>query len=199
MVMRPLVFNGITIYRNAVPDASEFIENLEFSIENSQGMGNWTPATVMHADGSVTESSVRTNEFIFLPPAEPITDEETNSRKLLSAHIHGYILPCVADFCARFSIDSDLNVPTAYQVLRYHETQHYIPHLDDGKNTRRRVSMVAYLNHDFQGGELAFPHLGFVYPPMAGDVVVFPSGAPFTHEAKPVISGVKYSVVNWWA
>ena len=196
--MKPLVFNGISIYRNAFKDSIDFIEALEFRVESSAGLPTWQPATVMHADGSITESTVRTNEFLFLPVAEELDEDEQNSRKLLSAEIHKYVLPCVADFCARFSIDSDLNNPTAYQVLRYNTSQYYIPHLDDGKNTRRRVSMVAYLNDDFDGGELNFPLLNFKYYPAAGDIVVFPSGAPFTHEALPVKEGVKYSVVNWW-
>jgi hypothetical protein len=197
-MVKPLVFNGISIYRGAFKDSIEFIEAVEFSVESALGLPVWEPATVMHADGSITESTVRTNEFLFLPVAEELDEYEESSRKLLSAEIHKHVLPCIADFCARFSIDSDLNVPTAYQLLRYHESQYYIPHLDDGKNTRRRVSMVAYLNDDFDGGELNFPFINFKYYPMAGDVVVFPSGAPYTHEAMPVRQGVKYSVVNWW-
>jgi hypothetical protein len=70
--------------------------------------------------------------------------------------------------------------------------------LDDGEKTRRYASAVAYLNDNYEGGELYFQDLNFTYQPVAGDVVIFPSGAPFRHEAKPVISGIKYSIANWW-
>jgi len=193
MVMKPLVFNGIAIYRNAIKNSKDIIEATEYSSGDM-----WNPATVVHADGSKSTSDVRTNEFLFLPQVNEIYENETDARTLISFEFHKAFKPCIADFCAKFTIDVDVNIPTAYQILRYGESEYYIPHLDDGKNTRRRVSAVGYLNDDYEGGELWFPNLNFNYYPTAGDIVVFPSGAPFTHEAKPVKQGVKYSVVNWW-
>ena len=191
--MKPLVFNGISIYRNGIENSKDIIEATEYSLSK-----NWKEATVMNADGSITESSVRTNELMFLPHINEINGNETDASILVSFELHKAFKPCIADFCAKFTIDVDVNVSTAYQILRYGESEHYIPHLDDGKNTRRRVSAVGYLNDDYEGGELWFPNLNFNYYPSAGDIVVFPSGAPYTHEAKPVKQGIKYSVVNWW-
>ena len=193
MVMKPLVFNGISIYRNAIQNSKDIIEATEYSIG-----GMWKAAEVVHADGSYGISDVRTNEFLSLPHINEINEDETEASTLISFEFHKAFKPCIADFCARFTLDVDVNVSTAYQILRYGESEHYIPHLDDGKNTRRRVSAVGYLNDDYEGGELWFPNLNFNYYPSAGDIVVFPSGAPYTHEAKPVKQGVKYSVVNWW-
>ena len=193
MVMKPLVFNGISIYRNAIQNSKDIIEATEYGLGS-----NWKEATVMNADGSITQSSVRTNEFMFFPHINEIYENETEPSILISFEFHKAFKPCIADFCARFTLDVDVNVSTAYQILRYGESEHYIPHLDDGKNTKRRVSAVGYLNDDYEGGELWFPNLNFNYYPTAGDIVVFPSGAPYTHEAKPVKQGIKYSVVNWW-
>jgi len=193
MVMKPLVFNGISIYRNAIQNSKDIIEATEYSLSS-----NWKEATVMNADGSITESSVRTNELMFLPYINEINENETDASILVSFELHKAFKPCIADFCAKFTIDVDVNVSTAYQILRYGESEYYIPHLDDGKNARRRVSAIGYLNDDYEGGELWFPNLNFNYHPTAGDIVVFPSGAPYTHEAKPVKQGIKYSVVNWW-
>lgn len=191
--MKPLVFNGISIYRNAIQNSKDIIEATEYGLGS-----NWKEATVMNADGSITQSSVRTNEFMFFPHINEIYENETEPSILISFEFHKAFKPCIADFCARFTLDVDVNVSTAYQILRYGESEHYIPHLDDGKNTKRRVSAVGYLNDDYEGGELWFPNLNFNYYPTAGDIVVFPSGAPYTHEAKPVKQGIKYSVVNWW-
>jgi len=193
MVMKPLVFNGISIYRNAIQNPKDIIEATEYS---SDGM--WEPATVVHYDGSQSTSDVRTNEFLFLPHINEINENETDASILISFEFHKAFKPCVADFCGKFSIDVDVNVSTAYQILRYSESEHYVAHLDDGKNTKRKVSAIGYLNDDYEGGELWFPNLNFNYYPTAGDIVIFPSGAPYTHEAKPIKYGVKYSVVNWW-
>jgi len=191
--MKPLIFNGISIYRNAIQNSKDIIEATEYSLSR-----NWKEATVMNADGSITESSIRTNELMFLPHINEINENETDASILVSFEFHKAFKPCIVDFCTKFTIDVDVNVSTAYQILRYGESEHYIPHLDDGKNTRRRVSAIGYLNDNYEGGELWFPNLNFNYYPTAGDIVVFPSGAPYTHEAKPVKQGIKYSVVNWW-
>ena len=197
--MKPLVFNGISIYRNAIKEPKDFIEAIETLAEYaSEDTFAWQPATVMHADGSISESTVRTNELLNLPTARGTEVPEQESDRVIAEEVHKSFKPCIADFCARYSVDADHNAPTAYQILKYRESQYYIPHLDDGKQTRRRVSAVGYLNDNFEGGELNFPLVNFTYYPMAGDVVVFPSGAPFTHEARPVKQGIKYSIVNWW-
>lgn len=193
MVMKPLVFNGISIYRNAIQNSKDIIEATEYGLGS-----NWKEATVMNADGSITQSSVRTNELMFLPHINEINENETDASMLISFEFHKAFKPCIADFCAKFMIDVDVNVSTAYQILRYGESEHYVAHLDDGKQSKRRVSAIGYLNDDYEGGELWFPNLNFNYYPTAGDIVVFPSGAPYTHEAKPVKQGIKYSVVNWW-
>lgn len=194
--MKPLVFNGISIYRNAIKEAKDIINATESLIQNSNL--EWLPSTVVHADGTITESTVRTNEILHLPQANGTEAPEQDFLRIISEEIHKGFKPCIADFCGRYSVDTEYDVPTTYQILKYKESQYYIPHLDDGKNTRRRVSAVGYLNDDFEGGELNFPLLNFKYYPMTGDIIVFPSGAPFTHEARPVKQGIKYSIVNWW-
>lgn len=191
--MKPLVFNGIAIYRNAIKNSKDIIEATEYSMADS-----WKRATVMHHNGEISTSDVRTNESIFYPFVEKINDEETQPGVFIAYEIYKAFKPCIDDFAGRFSVDIISGLQTAYQILRYSESEHYIPHLDDGKNTKRRISAVGYLNDDYEGGELNFPHVNFKYYPTAGDIVVFPSGAPFTHEAMPVKEGVKYSVVNWW-
>ena len=58
------------------------------------------------------------------------------------------------------------------------------------------VSLVAYLNDDYEGGELNFGKLGISFKPKAGDLYIFPSTYLFSHRAMPVSSGLKYSVVT---
>lgn len=60
---------------------------------------------------------------------------------------------------------------------------------------KRLVTFVAYLNEDFVGGELRFPHLGIHYKPIAGDLVVFLS--IFIHLVTPVKQGERYNL-TWF-
>jgi hypothetical protein len=58
------------------------------------------------------------------------------------------------------------------------------------------VSSLAYLNDDYEGGELYFPHLGFKIKPKAGDIIFFPSNYIYSHGSAPIISGNKYVAVT---
>ena len=61
----------------------------------------------------------------------------------------------------------------------------------------RDISILVYLNDDFEGGELTFNHLNYTYRPVAGDLVMFPSKNLFMHQAEPVTRGTKYALVSW--
>lgn len=96
------------------------------------------------------------------------------------------------------------------QILHYGVGGHYIPHVDAEtlykddsdlemweKTLDRDLSVVYFLNHDFEGGELVFPTLGLVIRPEAGTLVCFPSDHNFIHGVNPVTVGRRYTVVTW--
>jgi predicted 2-oxoglutarate/Fe(II)-dependent dioxygenase YbiX len=92
-------------------------------------------------------------------------------------------------------------------LLRYRIDGKYEKHSDsdqyDAENRRfyraadRDISLLIYLNDDFNGGELTFNRLNYSYKPSAGDLVIFPSGNLFLHQAQPVTRGTKYALVSW--
>ena len=63
----------------------------------------------------------------------------------------------------------------------------------------RDISVVWYLNDEFEGGGLWFPPFQYLVRPQAGMVVTFPSTHEFAHTAQPVVSGTRYAVVTWMA
>lgn len=63
----------------------------------------------------------------------------------------------------------------------------------------RDVSLLVYLNDDFEGGGLAFPELGREIRPTAGMLVAFPSDHRYAHHARPVIAGRRQVIVSWGA
>ena len=91
-------------------------------------------------------------------------------------------------------------------VLRYRPGQQYRLHTDawTGAENQRVRTVLIYLNDAFSGGETAFPALGLVITPKAGDAIAFDSlrsdGTidPLSkHAGLPVTSGAKWLATRW--
>jgi len=87
-----------------------------------------------------------------------------------------------------------------YVLLRYKAAQFYAEHTDAGAFTlfRRVVSCSFAINDDYEGGEWSFFDGAHTQRLNAGDAILFPSNFLFPHSIRPVISGVRYSVVTWF-
>lgn len=93
------------------------------------------------------------------------------------------------------------------EVLRYREGGEYKVHSDshnwDAEKKvwkqllDRDLSILLYINSDFEGGEVVFPNCDFGLKPRQGMLITFPSDWRYIHRAMPVTSGVRYAVVSW--
>lgn len=89
----------------------------------------------------------------------------------------------------------------AIQVLEYSSNQEYKFHHDisndpNSKEYHRQISVVLYLNNNFEGGATEFPHQTF--KPLPGYGLFFPSNWCFPHSGQKVLSGKKRVVVTWY-
>jgi PKHD-type hydroxylase len=104
-----------------------------------------------------------------------------------------------------------LSCMESFQLGRYKDGGFYGWHVDGDmmtaydlpqnsfmdKNTRK-LSMVCWLNDDFDGGEFEF-HPAYNIPPLKptkGTVLFFPSS--YVHRVVPVTQGERYSLVSWF-
>ena len=64
--------------------------------------------------------------------------------------------------------------------------------------SKRLVSIIIYLNDVEEGGETEFEYMD-VDPikPKQGDILIFPSGAPYSHRGNMPVSNNKYIAVFW--
>jgi hypothetical protein len=87
------------------------------------------------------------------------------------------------------------------QVLEYSSNQEYKFHHDvsndpNSKEYHRQISVVLYLNGEFDGGGTEFPHE--TYKPLPGCGLIFPSNWCFPHSGQKVLSGKKRVAVTWY-
>jgi predicted 2-oxoglutarate/Fe(II)-dependent dioxygenase YbiX len=59
------------------------------------------------------------------------------------------------------------------------------------------LSIVLFLNDEFEGGEFVFPDLHIQVKPKPGLLVCFPSDQNYLHGVNSVKSGERYSIVSW--
>jgi hypothetical protein len=110
--------------------------------------------------------------------------------------------------CAELA-EQEFNVEcNSYSIdfLHYPNGTHYWPHIDgqyvEGtfvrrSNINRDITCVAYLNDDYQGGEVYFPFFDIEKKPAAGDILMYPGSWQYLHGVKKV-EGVRYAIVVWF-
>jgi hypothetical protein len=88
---------------------------------------------------------------------------------------------------------------SGYDLLRYTPGGKYEFHVDEVKDLKRTMTLIACLSEkdSYVGGELEFLdgpqfHLG------RGDVIMFPSNFIYRHRILPVTEGTRYSIVTWF-
>jgi predicted 2-oxoglutarate/Fe(II)-dependent dioxygenase YbiX len=95
----------------------------------------------------------------------------------------------------------DLSYANQCDYLKYDKEGHYKAHVDTfmnpGDPETRKLTILVFLNDDFEGGRL-FIQTGDqrIYPPQKpGTALIFPSYQ--LHGVEPVTSGIRRSIVTW--
>ena len=184
---------GIYLYKGAVPNHKEIVDNLEETIGNSSVKNYmWSPARVGDEkkingyrecfDCKINESTASNAPEGFSKIKEIYNQTSSQLRE------------CLFDYEARFGIKMDFMESINY--VKYGPGNFFKPHSDHGFSYTATVSSIIYLNDDYEGGELYFPIIDVKIKPKAGDVILFPSTFIYAHGSASVLSGTKYSAVT---
>lgn len=86
------------------------------------------------------------------------------------------------------------------QFLAYREGDFFVRHADRdrGGRNRRAVSVIVFVNDDYEGGGLKFTgdDVAITITPTAGQLIAFRSDA--LHEVEPVTKGLRFTIVSWF-
>ncbi len=120
----------------------------------------------------------------------------------------------------RVRIQAVTKLPTLqmepFQIFHYAEGQEIKAHYDHVRDSalsldvksesasERIATFLIYLNHDYEGGALEFPHVNFTYRGKTGDAIFFANVDEngkaerlSLHAAKPITRGEKWMVSQW--
>lgn len=197
MPSKEIIAPCVVVYRD-VFNPKNIIELIEKEAEQE-----W-PYLVWEYSGtdSGTISEFRTSVQMEMTPVM-VEDVEKDNRVYELSNLWMNIFRSVDECVREYRRDYDLHLRSdeGYRVLKYSGGAEYKPHIDYGYSNERQLSLVGWLNDDYEGGELEFTHLGHTIKPSAGGLILFPSSFPYMHAALPVGTNsfdIKYSFVTWF-
>lgn len=184
---------GIILYRNAIPEDLNIPQRLESVLQSSSHeLFSWKEALVGYNEKmpeyrDCWDLKMSPGHWQYLTP-------EFEEIKKVYEEVDAILKTCLQDYESRFNFK--MEYMEAINFVKYKEGNHFSVHTDHGFSYTCTLSTVAYLNDDYDGGELWFPYMNIKLKPQKGDVIFFPSTYIFAHASLPVTNGTKYSAVT---
>jgi 2OG-Fe(II) oxygenase superfamily len=187
---KEMIYPGMWIYKGVLNDI-KIIDSVTNLIDSSQGGAKWEDAKVGYQDTIKNYRDCKDFKLGLIKNPSSSFEKEYTS---IWHEAYAAQFPAVNDYCSMYSIQ--MQYWELMNFIKYTPGQHFQEHADHGYSYSATVSLVGYPNDDYEGGELFFPKININVKPEAGDLFIFPSTYLFSHVAKPVKSGTKYSLVT---
>lgn len=187
---------GIMSYKNVINHAT----TLNLQLESAMLAANlsWGQAYIRSNNESVIDANYRDTGTIHFDRYDYKVENYSTPTDSLFSSLSNLFLekfkPIQEDYKRHYRTSSSLQED--YSILKYGPGQKFVDHVDS-YDDNRNISIVYYMNDDYEGGEIVFPRFNIKHKPEKDEMLLFPSIYVYNHEVLPVISGVRYSVVSW--
>jgi len=184
---------AIAVYENAWDNGKKTINDIIEMTKDVSLNIKFLPSQT-HSDTKDTdEQSIRTSHGISISKKAKVNE----TMQLINQKCHDLISSAVQNYRDLFGISEEIQDVEGYGILRYSGGERYDLHYDGDTGSARSISVLIYLNDDYEGGEIEFPNFKTKIKPKAGTLILFPSNYAYGHIAHPVTSGTKYVIVTW--
>ena len=187
-------FMGLNIYNIGELIAIETLSRTLKTIENSESF-KWENSEVYDYELGKTvfkEEFRNSNRVCFSSNKE----EQSEEVKHITSVFESPLQQCIDNYLNEFKFNPQKGA-SSYEILKYGVDNYLVDHYDDGGETPLRVSILFYLNDDYEGGNIEWKFGNFNYKPKKGDVVIFPSSFIYRHQVYPVESGTRYVITKF--
>ncbi len=190
------IFGGaIAVYENVLDNYNEHIDIVNMLSNDDSLEIKFYHSTVLSS--SKDESDERISEYNKARTGSQLhvtTDYNNDDLNKLYNIYNDIVFTGLKSYKEIFRISEDIYNPENFQLLKYDVREYFHSHYDSYPGANRSISVLLYLNDDYEGGEIEFVNFDIKIKPKAGTLIMFPSNYPYRHIAHPVISGTKYAV-----
>jgi Rps23 Pro-64 3,4-dihydroxylase Tpa1-like proline 4-hydroxylase len=196
---------GLVYYKNIINNSQEIIKKIEELdsryLNNKQkentSVAPWIKWTYGDGDNQLMFCWQK-----FIPQVHDINQNDPyfNEQLEISSELFGALDKTLYHYSNELYPFAGKNIKSrekTMHLLKYEKSGHLPAHQDQGVSSRV-LSVLLYLNDDYEGGEIEFKHSKVKFKPDAGSILFFPSNFLYVHEVYPVTKGPRYALPNWY-
>jgi predicted 2-oxoglutarate/Fe(II)-dependent dioxygenase YbiX len=189
--MKITKFDKIHYYEGVIENPYDLIKE----IEETDGLLNSSTSITKWKQWKASDDSY---DFGYQKMINPSIIDETNERLIsINKIIRNAIVNSSKDYANTHNID--LGYLTPISIAKYSTGKEMGSHVDSYEDGRSPVlSVVLYINDNYNGGELYFKGQEVLIKPTAGSLIAFPSVDPYYHQSMVVTKGLKYMSPGFW-
>ena len=192
---------GLFYFEDIVKNPDKIIEDIELLDKKINLPENKWITTQAKKWGTWTDKTQFFCEQKFLPILENLNKEDPFYEELhsLVKRLTEPLEEAMEHYFNSYPI-ARLNVKkreNSISLLKYGSGGYLPPHSDQGISSRV-ISVLIYLNDDYEGGNINFPNSKISMKPKAGSIIFFPSNYIYVHSIDEVKSGYRYVLPNWF-
>ena len=185
---------GINLYENAIPKevCNEIIERLETLLSDKEDPKyKWSTSFVN--EYQAVSSARSCADFKYGESNKDPESEKGKEAQSLYDLVDNAVKVCLGDYESTWLLK--MNYFEVFNFVKYEGGEYFKIHADDGPYSSYTISLVVYLNDDYDGGEIEWNRFGLKVKPSAGSIAIFPSTFIYEHASHDIKDGTKYAVV----
>ena len=196
---------GMVYYKNIIKDPQGLIEKIEeldlrYAFDKPDASETVAKPWVPWKNETGRQETFCLQKFI--PQVQNIssTDRYRDEQIFISSQLFDALDETFKHYSTQIYPFAERNIKSRehmMHLLRYDSSGYLPEHQDQGVSTRV-LSVLLYLNDDYEGGEITFKNSNLTLKPESGSVLFFPSNFLYIHEVAPVTKGPRYALPNWY-